>query len=138
MAKIYLAAAYERNEEMRGVRDVLQALGHQVTSRWIDQTASGQTEAAGTEVLATSPDAYAQFARKDMDDLEQADTVISFTGGEHPGRGGHHIEFGIALALGKQLVIAGPRENVFHSLPAVEWYPDWSRLVMAWSKTSRI
>lgn len=136
--KVYLAAAYERQEEMRGVRDVLTAFGHEVMSRWIDQEASGQTEAAGAEVLNKAPAAYAQFAHKDIEDLRRADTVISFTGGEHPGRGGHHIEFGLALAFGKQLVVVGPRENVFHSLEYVKWYPDWSRLVMAWSKTSRV
>lgn len=35
--RIYLAARYSRNAEMRGVRDVLEGLGHKVTSRWIDQ-----------------------------------------------------------------------------------------------------
>jgi hypothetical protein len=134
MAKIYLAAAYERADEMRGVRDVLEVFGHQVTSRWIDQETSGQTEAAGAAELSVDPAAYVKFARKDFEDISAADTVLSFTGA--PGRGGHHIEFGIALALGKQLVIVGPRENVFHSLPQVDWYPDWSRLVMAWSPKS--
>ena len=133
--RIYLAAAYERNDEMRGVRDVLVALGYEVTSRWIDQEVSGQTEAAGASELAVDPAAYVKFAHKDMDDLHAADTVISFTGGGHVGRGGHHIEFGLALAYGKRLVIVGPREHVFHTLPEVEWYPDWSRLVMAWSRT---
>ena len=32
---VYLAARYSRNDEMRGVRDVLKALGYMVTSRWI-------------------------------------------------------------------------------------------------------
>ena len=35
--KVYLAARYSRNAEMRMVRDVLEGLGHTVTSRWIDQ-----------------------------------------------------------------------------------------------------
>jgi hypothetical protein len=130
--RIYLAAAYERNDEMRGVRDVLVALGYEVTSRWIDQNLSGQTEAAGAEELAAAPAAYVKFAHKDMDDLHAADTVISFTGA--PGRGGHHIEFGLAIAYGKRLVIVGPRENVFHSLPEVDWYPDWTSLAMAWPR----
>lgn len=133
--KVYLAAAYERREEMQGVRDVLEAFGHEVTSRWIDQEASGQTEAAGAEQLAKDPAAYVKFAYKDMEDIRRAETVVSFTGA--PGRGGHHIEYGMAVASNKNLVIVGPRENVFHSLPHVEWYPDWSRMVMAWT-TSRL
>jgi hypothetical protein len=130
--RIYLAAAYERNDEMRGVRDVLVALGYEVTSRWIDQEVSGQTEAAGAAELAADPAAYVKFAHKDLDDLRAADTVISFTGGG--GRGGRHVEFGIAHTLGKRLVLVGLREHVFHTLPEVEWYPDWTQLAMAWPR----
>ena len=47
-----------------------------------------------------------------------ADTVIIFT--EIPNTilatGGRHVEFGLALAQGKRVIIVGPRENVFHYL----------------------
>jgi hypothetical protein len=128
--RIYLAASYPRLDEMRGVRDVLTAFGHTVTSRWIDQPPG---EGAGVAELAADPAAYVKFAHLDIADLEAAETVMSFTG--EGGRGGRHVEFGMAVMLGKRLVIVGPREHVFHTLPEVEWYPDWSRLVMAWSRT---
>jgi len=133
MSKIYLAARYSRNDEMRGVRDVLQALGHEVTSRWIDQHGGNLLESFVAEKLNAQPDECAKYARVDLEDLEAADTVISFTSAGGGGKGGRHVEFGLALGLGKRLVIVGPRENVFHTLPAIEWYPDWSRMVMAWS-----
>lgn len=125
--KVYLAAAYERHEEMRGVRDVLQALGHEITSSWIDRAM--EVPAGTTANLDTDPARYAEYAQADLADLDAADTVVSFTGG---GRGGRHTEFGYALAHGKRLVLAGPREHVFHTL-AGEWYPDWPQLAMAWS-----
>lgn len=131
--KIYLAAAYQRIDEMRGVRDVLGALGYQVTSRWIDQRGKG--EGLGTADLADNPEQGIQYAELDLEDLRAAETVISFTGAS--GRGGRHVEFGAALALGKHLIIVGPREHVFHTLPAIEWYPDWPRLVMALSPAVR-
>ena len=134
--KIYLAAAYERNEEMRGVRDVLEAHGHMVTSRWIDQHEGEVPEAIGADSLAANPDAHYRYALIDLEDLREAELVISFTGA--PGRGGHHIEFGAALILEKRLILVGPRENVFHALPAVQWYPDWSRLAMALSVLARV
>jgi hypothetical protein len=28
------------------------------------------------------------------------------------------------------VILVGPRENIFHTLPQVEHYPDWPRLVM--------
>jgi hypothetical protein len=128
---VYLAAAYPRLEEMRGIRDVLEAFGHKVMSRWIDQPPG---EGAGVTELAADPAAYVKYAELDMADLAAAEVVISFTG--EGGRGGRHVEFGMAVAMGKRLVLVGPREHVFHTLPHIEWYPDWSRLVMAWSKTS--
>ena len=130
---IYLAARYSRNEEMRGVRDVLQALGYEVTSRWIDQHGGNLLESIVAEKLNADPAECSKYAAVDVDDLTRADTVVSFTSADGGGKGGRHIEFGLALGLGKRLVIVGPRENVFHTLPQVEWYPDWSRLVMSWS-----
>jgi hypothetical protein len=134
MTSIYLAARYSRNDEMRGVRDVLQALGHTITSRWIDQHGGNLLESFVAAKLNDDPDGCAKYARVDLEDLEAADTVISFTSSDGGGKGGRHIEFGLALGLAKHLVIVGPRENVFHTLPAIEWYPDWTHLVMAWAK----
>jgi hypothetical protein len=131
--KIYLAARYSRNGEMRGVRDVLQALGHEVTSRWIDQHGGNLLESIVAEKLNENPGACAHYAEVDVADLSAADVVVSFTSEGGGGKGGRHVEFGLALGLGKRLVIVGPRENVFHTWPGVEWYPDWAHLVMAWS-----
>ena len=43
---------------------------------------------------------------------------------EHPDtatvRGGRHVEFGMALALGKPIFVYGHKENIFHYLPQVE------------------
>lgn len=127
--KIYLAAAYERADEMRGVRDVLEAIGYKVTSRWIDLHEGAVPVAVGGDRLNSNPGMYVRYADADIADLRAADVVISFLG--VPGRGGHHIEFGLAVAWSKTLIVVGRRECVFHALPGVDWYPDWSRLMMA-------
>lgn len=44
-------------------------------------------------------------------------------------RGGRHVEFGMALALGKRVIVVGPRENVFHLLPEVEVHVNWNDFV---------
>jgi hypothetical protein len=133
MSKIYLAARYSRNAEMRGVRDVLQALGYEVTSRWIDQHGGNLLESIVAEKLNADPAGASRYAEIDIDDLRAADVVISFTSVDGGGKGGRHVEYGLALGLGKRLVLVGPREHVFHTLPAVEWYPDWPHFVTAWS-----
>lgn len=46
-------------------------------------------------------------------------------------RGGRHVEFGVAVASCKRLVVIGPRENIFHHLPRVEVFPtlgEWLEL----------
>ena len=53
--KVYLAARYSRNAEMRGVRDVLQGLGYKVTSRWIDQHGGNLLESIVAEKLNADP-----------------------------------------------------------------------------------
>jgi nucleoside 2-deoxyribosyltransferase len=122
--RFYLASRYSRREELLGVRDVIESLGGEVTSRWLNgdhQIADGEEGNAASH--------GERFALEDMNDLNLADIVLVFT--EKPretnSRGGRHVEFGMALALNKHVIVIGPRENVFTWLPQVEWHPDWSR-----------
>lgn len=80
-------------------------------SRWLD-----------VEDIATgTPDQ----AVMDLDDIRVADIFVVYKPRETHGRttGGHHVEFGYALALGKPIVLIGEPENVFHVHPAVQVVP---------------
>jgi hypothetical protein len=125
MVKIYLAARYSRRDEMLTCRARLEAYGYRVTSRWIE--GDHQIDDQGLSVEAKASE-RTRFATEDWDDLMAADCVINFT--ESPrstnSRGGRHVEFGAALAAGKRCFVVGPQENVFHCLPTVEVYGDWS------------
>jgi hypothetical protein len=122
---IYLAARYSRREELCRYRESLRSLGYRVTSRWLDGGHELDERGLSTEAGAVE---RARFAREDYLDVSCADILISFT--EMPrsgnGRGGRHVEFGIALARGMRVLVVGPRENVFHCLPEVEVFPDWA------------
>lgn len=126
--RVYLAARYSRHPEMAQYADGLRSIGIDVTSRWIN----GDHDYRGEQSPSTD---RLRFAQEDWDDLLSADTVISFT--EEPGRaagrnrGGRHVEFGVALALGKRCIVVGYRENVFHELPAIEFYPDFDAVLVA-------
>lgn len=122
MRNLYLASAYERKPEICGYRDKLVALGYVVTSRWIDQD-EGLDTGLGKDELNAEPSRGLPYALADIEDIGAADTIISFTGGG--GRGGRHVEFGIAWMMIKQLIIIGPREHVFHCLPGVQQWPDF-------------
>lgn len=123
--KVYLAARYSRREELNGYAAQLRELGCVVTSRWLDGDHQVDDRGLSTEAEASE---RVRFACEDWSDLEDADWCISFT--ESPrsanSRGGRHVEFGAALALGKRCVVVGPRENVFHCIPQVEVFPDWT------------
>ena len=112
--RFYFAARFQKRFELRPFRQQLEALGHIVTSRWLD--AEGE-----------DPDNLALCAGEDLVDVTTADAVVNFT--EEPrgaSRGARHCEFGIGLALNKKLVIVGPREHAFHFLPQVECFASWA------------
>lgn len=142
--KIYLASRYSRREELCQYRKVLQALGHEVTSRWLDGahqisdsgTPIGDDGEALVEGDGDSPECAAmraRFAREDVEDVRKSDCVISFT--EPPrsnsNRGGRHVEFGLAYALGKRLIVVGYRENVFHWISSVMFFKTFEELIDA-------
>lgn len=120
--RIYLAARFGRQQELRGYRDELVAMGHIVTSRWLDEESQ-----AGDVGNDGSPDALRHFAEIDLQDLVDADCVVSFTEAPSaaPARGGRHVEFGVAWSIGKRLIVIGHRENVFHHLVEVEFCETW-------------
>ena len=134
--KIYLASRYSRFREMQGYREELERAGHSITSRWIN--GDHQIDDQGLSLREKEAERI-RFASEDRDDLLAADCVVSFT--EAPrssnSRGGRHVEHGMALALGKRTIVVGHRENVFHCLPEVEFFPAWQDARAALSSGER-
>jgi len=114
--RFYLSARYSRGDELREVRERLQSLGHEVASRWLDTT---WTESDAHGSAAAPPEMCEEHAIADLEDVLACDSLVAFTNGER-GRGGRHVEYGAALATGKQIVVIGPREHIFHHHPAVK------------------
>jgi hypothetical protein len=112
---------------MQGYAKELEHFGHQVTSRWI----RGEHE---IHEGCDSAEFNRKFAAEDYVDLRIAHTMIAFT--EEPsvksrGRGGRHVELGLALAWGKRILLVGPRENVFHWRPEIEVFSTWGEAMEA-------
>ena len=114
--KVYLAAPFADRPKMEVIADALKPKGFEIVSRWVYGGETGLTRQ--------------QIAVLDLADVEIADVVVSFTfpRGTLSTGGGRHVEFGYALARGKQLVLIGERENVFHHFPNVSAFPT----VEAW------
>lgn len=131
---VYLAARYSRFPEMQEYRRQLEAIGLHVPARWVNGEHRMVDGRAGHEQNQA-------FATDDFEDFLNADLFVGFTedpNGEQQGRGrgGRHVEFGMALMrhrvenlLGQVplvIHIVGHRENIFHHLPQVHFYETWA------------
>lgn len=125
---IYLAARYSRIAELNRYAAILREFGYTITSRWLEGSHQISDDGLSAEADRETRE---RFAKEDLHDLKRADLVISFT--EPPrssnSRGGRHVEFGFALGTGKQLIVIGPRENVFHCLPECHIFKDFDEMM---------
>ncbi len=117
--KIYIAARFSIKEHAKALREDLEEMGYEVTSRWLN--AEGSEESEGISQFASGKadlDQVRQWAKDDLADIDAADILILMT--QDPlkpfHRGGRMVEFGYALAKGKTIWICGPLENVFTPL----------------------
>lgn len=120
MTSIYLASPYERLAELATYADKLRAAGHTVTSRWLLGNKFGVDEETAHHSIK------ALICADNLDDIDAADTFLLFTPGTE--RGGCFVEFGYALAKGKQCVVIGPRTNVFTyhlQVPQCDSFAEW-------------
>jgi len=126
---IYIAARFSKRPECNKLSAYLKTLGHNITSRWV-LPESDHVKRTGLSKQAEDS-ARRRFAVEDIEDIENCGWMISFM--EEPrndSRGGRHVEFGYALALGKKLTILGPRETVFHHLENVEHFESVESFVL--------
>lgn len=112
---VYLAARYGRRRQMQGIARQIVARGHRVTSRWIigvDENLYG----------VACPAQQAAWAEEDIEDIEAADVLLTITedpGVAGAGRGGRHVELGVALGMDMPVLLVGPTEHVFHHADGV-------------------
>lgn len=115
---VYLAARFEDQLQARKIRDALTAIGVRVVAGWLEQPKMESTR----DHVRIGVECY-----KEVIDCQ---TFMLFNPKEahRTGTGGRHVEFGIAFALGKNLVLIGERENSFHHafvenvFPTIEAY----------------
>lgn len=122
--RIFLSSRYSRRDELREIRRVLQSQGYDVVSRWLDsdwnETEREGIYAGGTQSSAAPPEYREEYAVKDLEDVAGCDVLICFSEPPRSGtRGGRHAELGAALALGKQVILVGAPEHIFHHHPLI-------------------
>jgi nucleoside 2-deoxyribosyltransferase len=123
--KLYLAGAYAARDVLRDrVVPMLESVGHEVTSGWLQGSRPISPLTIGTSPISTDAE-VADFVRGDLQDILNADALVLMTGNAMMGldrnldplqlhTGGRHFETGFAHALGVPVVVVGQPENVFH------------------------
>jgi len=111
---VYLSGRFGWREELNRYREELAQLGVEVTSRWLTDPTPDLTD-----------EAWRLLASKDREDIERAEAFVLFADSSRDSGGGRHVEFGIALALGKRVIVVGEIENLFQCLAEVEVVTSW-------------
>lgn len=113
---IFLSSRFSRRHECHVLGKKLAKFGHKVVSRWTMQNCDHIIPAELSEQASDAE--RKRFAIEDYHDISDSEWFIVMTNEpRNNGRGGYHVEFGIALAMQKKLTIIGPRENIFHHWP---------------------
>ncbi len=125
--KVYLAASFSRQYEMRTVAARLQ--GVQITSRWLFENQGMKHGNSRRKFMM-------RCAITDLQDVQACDILVRFaddlstiTIPSHLGTGARHFEMGYAYALGKQIIVVGDHQNVFDFLGNVTHLKDTDALV---------
>lgn len=110
--KVYIAGRYPKLKELAEEAKKYVTEGISVTSSWLDDNEVGMS--------------FEDIAIQDLKDVDDADVLVLYTepyGTPVPG-GGRFVEMGYALGKGKQVVLVGPLENVFHWHPLITSFPN--------------
>ena len=116
--KVYLAARFDRKDEMKKLSLILISLGIGVTSRWLD-------EVSNTLCFAQRERFMEDTAQIDADDVYAADTLVRFSDdlslpvvSSRWCTGSRMEETGMAYAWGKRIVIVGGNQSLFDRFPS--------------------
>jgi len=126
--RVYLSARFSRQQELRSYAEQLRAEGIEVVSAWhdLESPSSDGFSGVGEERLRW-------LAMMDLQQLVGTNAVVVFSdrGVQHFGSqmrgmdGEKHLESGVALALGRRILLVGEVENKYQHLPDVERFPAW-------------
>lgn len=113
--RIYLAAAFRRQSELRKVREHLTEFGFDVLASWLDE--DSKTEGRLSQAEANRAVDLCVF------EMIRASIFVCFIDPKDSNRGGHQVELGYAWAKGKVLISVGSAErNIFHKMYKVRQY----------------
>jgi len=123
--RVYLAAPYQQKDQINIYAAQLRAGGIEVTSSWLEETHKPTIQ---MDELTSAE--HLEYAVRDVADIRKAKIFVLFTDPTKTVfRAGRHVEFGIAVERGMPIYVVGAEfENIFHHLPKVLHFTEWSDL----------
>lgn len=129
MLKVYLAASFSRQKEMRIVAARLADVGVEITSRWLFENQGMKHGNARRKFMM-------RCALTDLEDIRSCDVFVRFTDDLTPMMVPSHLATGArmgetmyAYSLGKPVIIVGGHQNVFDFLPSFTHIKDTDALI---------
>ena len=127
--KIYIAASWNRKEEAQRLAAMLESLGIEITSQWIDRPPRPENVS------------YEEYERQealiDVEDVLRCDVLVRLSDKEIMGfplipssfaTGARMFETGLAWHAGKEVIVIGQEQNVFDYLPGILILKDEQQL----------
>lgn len=119
--KVYQAAQYPRKAEVAHNRKVLIDRGFVDITEWVEEP-----HCPTMQLGELNEEEARLIAERDINAAMRCDFMLFYS---EPGqkiiRGGRHVEFGVALAFGAEIIVIGGKENVFHHLNDIVHVPDF-------------
>lgn len=124
--KVYFAATYSMREKLLPYREQLQALGIEVTSRWLDETESPQVQ-----IPDLPEDRHVFYGNRDVEDLIGSNILVTFNDPKDHVRQGRTAEFGMAVIINRLIrnmpimVVGMKHEHIFHYQENIYHFATW-------------
>jgi nucleoside 2-deoxyribosyltransferase len=115
MLNIYLASSFKNQAFLREIRTKIEAMGHKVTSTWLDEHDEDKVECAV----------------KDIHDIDRGDTLIVWPDNLVEKTAGKFVELGYALGTRKAVFMVAPETTtcIFKHLPQIHHVSTWQDML---------
>lgn len=121
---LYLASGYSWRPNLLNLKQLLEAQGHVVVSRWLRFIERPERYSHDWQEFAL------MVARENLEDLQRTEgLIVDSRGIRKENNGGVHTELGFALARNLPIFLIGERGNTFHWLPQVCLIKDEGHLL---------
>ena len=117
---IYIAGVYEDRQKLQYWEQEFERAGHVVKASWLFEKAIRGTLNAEQEAV---------ICVRDLQDIDDCDTLVIFGDAARRGQGGRNVELGYAIGTGKLIIVVGFRENPFWYHPAVVFVEEASEVL---------